>query len=425
VDLQGSCIAFLEGREIFGPKSSDREPVSISVVEVNGTVYSRLLFGSARCFVTRNASETHCSFPVSALGVRYSNGRISVSRPSVFHRTNQTLGPTSLPRENPAYLKQQCERDMISIVICTYNNAPLLHTTLQSVLSQAGRDSIPHEVIVVDNNSSDNTREVVTAFRQEDTRIRYVHESRQGLSHARNRGMAEALGDVVSYIDDDVLLCAQWLENVVTAFSECDCEIVGGRCLLSLPHKPPAWFYKELEHLLSMVDHGDERLITSSEPLYGLNFSIRKETLRRVGGFDPKLGRQRRTLLSGEEREVLHRVRMNGGTAVYEPRALLYHIVNKERLTAKWFFRRKWAQGRSDMRCSGKLNIARHLLRIVRSFGGLLFVPLSRGERKALAFRRLLHISYLAGSLFEGGRRLTAGAIGNFRAAEKTNRRGG
>ncbi len=118
-------------------------------------------------------------------------------------------------------------------------------------------------------------------------------------------------------------------------------------------------------------------------------------------------------------------MRMNGGTAVYEPRALLYHIVNKERLTAKWFFRRKWAQGRSDMRCSGKLNIARHLLRIVRSFGGLLFVPLSRGERKALAFRRLLHISYLAGSLFEGGRRLTAGAIGNFRAAEKTNRRGG
>ncbi|MGD8380729.1 MAG: glycosyltransferase, partial [Syntrophobacterales bacterium] len=90
----------------------------------------------------------------------------------------------------------------ISVIVCTYNRAELLGGTLRTLCHQT-LDTSEYEVIVVDNNSTDNTREVVDEFCRRSSNVRYCFEPQQGLSHARNQGLQEAKGKYVAYIDDD------------------------------------------------------------------------------------------------------------------------------------------------------------------------------------------------------------------------------
>lgn len=102
----------------------------------------------------------------------------------------------------------------ISVVVCTFNRADILPLALQSLCEQT-----PHhdqtEIIVVDNNSPDNTRQVVDEFIEKYPNIRYCFEPIQGLSHARNRGWREARGEYVGYLDDDAKAPPEWLHSAI------------------------------------------------------------------------------------------------------------------------------------------------------------------------------------------------------------------
>lgn len=240
---------------------------------------------------------------------------------------------------------------MISVAICTYNNAARLAVALQSLSEMVYPPGLEYEILVIDNNSRDETKQIVESYAHIwGPRLRYIFESNQGLSHARNRAMREAAGDVVSYIDDDIKADPQWLSAIDAAFRKyATAAVVGGRSYLVFPSNPPAWFSERCEMFLSRLDYGDQPIVNIDRDLFGVNFSVRKEWLHRVGGFDTSLGRCGRSLMSGEESDLLKRIRARGGIAVYEPAAVVGHIVPPERMKLRWFLRRFFFAGRDGV----------------------------------------------------------------------------
>jgi glycosyltransferase involved in cell wall biosynthesis len=293
---------------------------------------------------------------------------------------------------------------MISIAICTYNNAKKLAVTLESLRGLICPRVLQYEILVVDNNSCDETKEVVGRFQGVlGQRLRYVFEGIQGLSHARNRALKEAMGDIVSYIDDDVKVEPGWLSAVAAAFEEYPAAVVGGKSYLIYPSKRPSWLPEQYEILLSKLDYGDQVLVGTDKDLFGLNFSVRKDMALRAGGFDPSLGRCGAvSLRCGEESDLLRRIRDFGGVAVYEPRAVVGHIVSQERLAMRWFVRRAFAPGMhgEGPRVSPS---AVHLLRCC----GSVFRSLVRGEIKSdVLFGKTLAVVAALRPLYESIRRL-------------------
>ena len=128
----------------------------------------------------------------------------------------------------------------VSVVIGTYNRAHLLEGTLEALASQEVPGSLEWEIVVVDNNSRDATAQVTTAFSKTTaTRVRYVFEPQQGLSHARNRGIREARGAIIAFTDDDVLPASDWIAEIAAAIDRWKADGVGGRILPRWETSPP------------------------------------------------------------------------------------------------------------------------------------------------------------------------------------------
>jgi len=228
----------------------------------------------------------------------------------------------------------------ISVIVCTYNRAPSLVRTLESLKKLNGTASLAWEIIVVDNNSTDNTRSVTESFvSRANLNVRYIFEARQGLSYARNRGISEAAGDIIIFIDDDVILPPQWLLEMKKAFDDYQAAAVGGKVLLDKSIELPPWWHEQLRAPLSLHDLGDEVIIsdrdhpTTGELLGGGNAGFRRSALERNGAFRTDLGRVGNRPGGGEDSEIVRRFQHKGETVVYYPRAFLYHSPNMARFT--------------------------------------------------------------------------------------------
>jgi len=219
---------------------------------------------------------------------------------------------------------------LFSVVVCTYNRARYLGPMLESFYAQP-LDEISFELLVIDNRSTDETRAVADTFSARPG-FRYLYESEQGLSHARNRGLAEAQGEFVAYLDDDVLLSPDWLRGLAQCFAETGADVVGGRSLLRFEQTPPPWFGPEFRKMLSEVDLGEvRRSAGDGRRLYGLNLAYRKSALESIGGFDTRYGRTGGQLLAGEDLRANAAIAAAGGTLFYEPDALVHHCIPPER----------------------------------------------------------------------------------------------
>jgi glycosyltransferase involved in cell wall biosynthesis len=241
-----------------------------------------------------------------------------------------------------------------SIVVCTRNRADRLGRCLASLGDQVvtgGGARI--EVVVVDNGSTDGTAAVAGRWCGDDPdHRRLVHEPVPGLSRARNRGTASARGDVVLFIDDDAEAPPGWAAAHLVAYRRDPAVVgVGGPVVLRWPDGRPGWLAPRLEHWFSALDHGDVAVaFPPPHGPYGTNMSLRRDALEAAGGFDDRLGRRGRSLLSSEEADLFERVWAAGGAVAYEPAALVLHSVTADRLSRRWVLRRGWAQGRSNAR---------------------------------------------------------------------------
>ncbi|MBN1510691.1 MAG: glycosyltransferase [Phycisphaerae bacterium] len=237
---------------------------------------------------------------------------------------------------------------VISVIVCTYNRADVLARMLGSFVAQPGLARVPYELIVIDNNSTDHTHRILERFSPA-VRLRTFLETRQGLSHARNRGLKEAGGDVVAFLDDDVLVQADWIERLHDCFAATGADVVGGRATLLYERTPPAWLGPYFRRALSEVDLGPERrCLDSGRRLYGLNLAFRRTALIAAGGFNPALGRTGADLLCGEETAVIRRIVESGGAVVYDPFTVVAHCIDRGRLAWSYFERQSVGAGRSD-----------------------------------------------------------------------------
>jgi glucosyl-dolichyl phosphate glucuronosyltransferase len=293
----------------------------------------------------------------------------------------------------------------ISAVICTYKRADYLREALRSLCEQTLERS-QFEVLVVDNAVEDETKHVVREFESTGLPVRYVAESRVGLSRARNTGYEAAHGRYVAYLDDDARADDCWLESLVAAFERTSAAAIGGRVWLDWQGERPAWVPDDQLSLFTFVDHGDEaRALQHHEYLVGANLAFDRDALITMGGFATNLGRQGAVLLSGEEAKVLKQLRERGLTIYYEPAALVWHSVHPSRKRPMWLLRRMFWDGASQPLldqlhdASSRRVLVRATLSDVRQCVRWLFsaaVATVRGK-KTVAFESLLGLSQKAG----------------------------
>ncbi len=231
----------------------------------------------------------------------------------------------------------------VSVVIPTYNRSALLRNAVSSVLAQETR--IPFEIVIVDNNSQDDTESVVRSLMDE--RVRYVVERQQGNAHARNRGVATATGDIIAFIDDDVTVASDWLTSLKHALdSRVDLSFVGGRVLPQWNGPPPSWLTPEHWSPLALLDYGPDELIIGGNSPRGLltaNIAFRRTVFDEVGTFSPHLQRVKNFIGSMEDTEFLMRVCRSGRQGLYLPSMIASAPVDIERLSKS--YHRRWHTG--------------------------------------------------------------------------------
>ena len=280
----------------------------------------------------------------------------------------------------------------VTIAIATYNRAEELRSTLDGLVGLAESPGDSFDILVVDNRSTDETPRVVAeSLERFSGRLRSVREEKLGLSNARNRAIAESQGDVVAFLDDDVDVDPWWHAALCDSFRAHDAAAVGGRTRLVYPVERPRWIGPRQEGLLSKVEHGDDPKRVGPGELFGVNLSIKREWLDRVGGFRTDLGRLGTRLFGGEEADILERIESAGGTLWYEPKATVGHRVALERVTRKWFLRRAfWGAYAESAAAAPELStpiwFARYAYYAVKHCGRFVLKSLRHGPGSAESF---------------------------------------
>ena len=246
---------------------------------------------------------------------------------------------------------------VISIVIPTRNRHQHLARCLNSLLRHS-LNSSDFEVIVIDNGSTDDTRQIVDGFQSKLVNLRYAYEASPGLYVGRHRGYQEAQGDILVYADDDIEAFATWLEAIQDAFRDPKVVMVGGKCLPMFESGPPDWLTamwrpnpagERILGYLSLIDLGDEVKPVNPFYVFGCNFAIRRSVLREAGGFHPDGMPQELIHFRGDgESYVSSFIQAKGYHALYHPAAAVYHAVPRSRMTSAYFCRRAFNQGISD-----------------------------------------------------------------------------
>lgn len=229
-----------------------------------------------------------------------------------------------------------------SIVIATYRRADVLADTLAS-LSRL-RPGARWEVIVVDNNSPDHTRQVIEAAAAAyPVPLRYAFEHEQGRSAALNCGFRMAAGDIIVTTDDDVRVEPDWLNRIEAGFQSQRCDYVGGRVVPLWDGARPRWLPAtngQLWAVIALLDYGSAPIEFGRRVPLGVNMAIRRSAIERIGGFDVRIGRKAGTLLGQEVREWCLRARAAGLSGFYVPDIVVQHLIPRDRLTKRYF--RRW-----------------------------------------------------------------------------------
>jgi len=262
------------------------------------------------------------------------------------------------------------DKPTVSIIVCTRNRAALLGRVLRELRALQAPAGLSWELIVVDNASSDNTAQVVRDHAGPG-RSRYVQEPRLGIAPARNRGLAEAAGEYVAYLDDDGVVHKDWLVNLERCLEETDADAVGGRIYLDLQAAPPAWFGPGFRVALGELDHGPDRAVLGPGQAFGTaNMVLKRSVLPPDARFDEELGRRGGELGGYEDALLIGDMIAAGRKVVYEPGMRVGHIIGPDRMTWAYFKRLARGTGRSFARLAMDGFVVTGLQRLLRVMFG-------------------------------------------------------
>ncbi|HAC14751.1 MAG TPA: hypothetical protein DCE78_02220 [Bacteroidetes bacterium] len=233
----------------------------------------------------------------------------------------------------------------LTVAICTYNRCAYLRDTLSDLAKQQYSDR-DVEILVVNNNSTDGTVEFLSGYVHEgNLGFRWVSEARQGLSYARNRALSESGAQYVLYIDDDVFLDEDFIENWIQ-FIDANPTMTeaGGPISVHFDDGQPQWFPMVLKQMLGHHHPYDQdQNYRSGDYPHGGNMLFHRESALKLGGFNVDLGRSGTNLSGGEEKELNRRIIQSGGIVRYNAASGLRHRIGKDRLTKTYF--KKQARG--------------------------------------------------------------------------------
>ena len=253
----------------------------------------------------------------------------------------------------------------ISIIICTYNRAESLNKLLDSLIDQEKKPAFDFEIIVVDNNSKDHTRELVESiFPKFQKKLRYLFEPKQGKTHALNLAIAEAQGDVLAFTDDDCILPKDYLFHIYTAFDKYKDKVdfIGGRVcpnwegiekplwlneILNQPSEmeggSPNWMKRFFEGPLVMLDYGNQPLLIEKDKqkthlFFGANMAVKAPVFE-------KFGKYRLDKTFSEDTEICQRFLNNGAKGMYIPDIKVFHKIQKNKISPDFFYRWYFSRG--------------------------------------------------------------------------------
>jgi len=240
-----------------------------------------------------------------------------------------------------------------SVIVCTYNRAANLPGCIAHLAAQEGMENLEWEVVVVDNNSTDDTAATIERLAQDaPINLRYMFEPVQGLSSARNRGIRESDSTYLIFIDDDIHVTPQWLRAYADVFATRDCDAAGGPILVESPKPLPDWIQPEMMGFLGQLDYGEEpaALDGLNRHPFGGNMAFHRRALGLVGDFDPDLGRKgvgasADELFKGEETEYFRQLAARGGSIWYTPGAVVKHRILPYQLKRRFFLTIHYNEG--------------------------------------------------------------------------------
>lgn len=229
----------------------------------------------------------------------------------------------------------------VTVILCTHNRCEDLKRALESIARSQMPNSVAWDVLVVDNNSTDATREVVEDFCERyPGRFRYLLETRPGKSYALNTGIDSSTGKVLAFVDDDVTVEPRWLRNLTMDLQSGEWAGAAGRILPGNAFEPPRWLsWRHCGGILcAYFDLGDQPTEVDFDHLpYGANMAFRKDAFDKYGGFRVDLGPRPHSQLRNEDIDVARRFLKGGERLRYEPLAVVYHPVPQGRIKKDFF----------------------------------------------------------------------------------------
>jgi len=298
----------------------------------------------------------------------------------------------------------------VTVILCTFNRCESLAKALQSLAASVLPESVKWEVLVVDNHSSDSTRQVVEGFCERwPGRFRYAFEATPGKSNALNRGIQEAQSDVLAFTDDDVAVDPAWLQNLTAHLDNGNWAGAGGRILPNRPFSPPGWMPSRQRYALAPLTIFDPKINDEclKDAPFGANMAFQRRVFEQYGNFrvdlGPGIGGD--TPEKSEDTEFGHRLLNAGERIRYEPSAIVYHVLPAERVRQSYFLHWWFDKARADVRAFG---VSPDIKRFVAGIPLHLFRRLFMGFLRwmftvepSLRFERKLKLWAISGEMAE------------------------
>jgi len=240
----------------------------------------------------------------------------------------------------------------VSIIVCTYNRASSLGDFLSRLENHVAASGLPAEFVLVDNNSSDATPDILAGFAAK-ARVpaRIIRESRPGANHARNTGIQHAKAPLLVFTDDDVDFSDTWLADLVGHMRRHPaCQVVTGKIEPRFLAPRPAWLTDGMLGFYGRQDLGN-RPVELEFPVFPveMNMAIRAAVFQRHGYFSTAMGRDHKSLMSNDGKLFFYKLANSRETITYIPGASLFHLIPSSRITPEWIIRRYFWQGISDV----------------------------------------------------------------------------
>ena len=239
-----------------------------------------------------------------------------------------------------------------SVIFCTYNREKYIYNALKSIADQ-DFDRSNYEIIIVNNNSTDNTENICKQFREDypSVLVNYCIETNQGLSYARNRGIKESKGNILVFVDDDATAFEGYLSSISTFFDEHKAvSACGGPIVPAYEVEKPAWLSHFTEQLVAgaLYEGKDVKPFKNGKYPGGGNSAFRKEVFDKYGSFNVELGRKGQSLIGAEEKDLYDRLRRGNEVFYYLPQMGIYHHIPAKKLTQEYFNNLTYSIGKSE-----------------------------------------------------------------------------